>query len=89
MDRTNRPIKIALLIPSAQLRAYGESELVAQLSLLPYWELAPAAVFIPRGIHRVHYIKRSEQSGIWVGMAKETAHQLGTPLRSLMDGWSG
>ena len=32
------------------------------------------------------YIKRSEQSNIWVGMAKETAHQLGTPLSSIM-GW--
>jgi len=87
MDRTNRPIKIALHDTLVlNYVHYGESELVAQLRWLPYWELALAAVFILVAYIGFSYIKRSEQSGIWVGMAKETAHQLGTPLSSLM-GW--
>src|SRR5689334_16424014 len=43
-------------------------------------------MFILLGYVGFSYIKRSEQSNIWVGMSKETAHQLGTPLSSLM-GW--
>ena len=43
-------------------------------------------MFILVGYVGFSYIKRNEQSNIWVGMAKETAHQLGTPLSSMM-GW--
>jgi signal transduction histidine kinase len=65
---------------------YGESLLIRQLRWLPYVEIGLAAVFILIAYIGFSYIKRSEQSNIWVGMAKETAHQLGTPLSSLM-GW--
>jgi hypothetical protein len=87
MDRTNRPIRIAYgdTVVLSYLH-YGESELVAELRWLPFWELALAGVFILVAYIGFTYIKRSEQSNIWVGMAKETAHQLGTPLSSLM-GW--
>lgn len=87
MDRQNRPIRIAvndtLLLGYVH---YGESELVGELRRLPYLEIAFGAVFILVAYVGFSYIKRSEQSNIWVGMAKETAHQLGTPLSSLM-GW--
>lgn len=65
---------------------YGESDLVKQLRVLPYVEILVAAMFILVGYIGFSYIKRSEQANIWVGMSKETAHQLGTPLSSLM-GW--
>ena len=66
---------------------YGESPLITQLRLLPVIELAVVAVFILIGYISFSYIKRSEQSNIWVGMARETAHQLGTPISSLL-GWT-
>jgi signal transduction histidine kinase len=65
---------------------YGESKLITRLRLLPYVELAVVALFILIGYISFSYIKRSEQSSIWVGMARETAHQLGTPISSMM-GW--
>ena len=65
---------------------YDESDLVKELRWLPYIEIMVAAMFILIGYVGFSYIKRSEQANIWVGMSKETAHQLGTPLSSLM-GW--
>ena len=66
---------------------YGDSPLVQRLQLLPYVEIGIGALFIVIGYIGFSYIKRAEQSSIWAGMARETAHQLGTPLSSLM-GWS-
>lgn len=65
---------------------YGDSELVRKLRWLPYVEFAAAALFLLIGYLSFSYIKRSEQGSIWVGMARETAHQLGTPISSLL-GW--
>jgi signal transduction histidine kinase len=65
---------------------YGESKLITRLRLLPYIEIALVALWILIGYISFSYIKRSEQSNIWVGMARETAHQLGTPISSMM-GW--
>lgn len=65
---------------------YDESKLVYDLRMLPYIEILVAGMFILIGYIGFSYIKRSEQANIWVGMSKETAHQLGTPLSSLM-GW--
>jgi len=65
---------------------YGESPLITKLRRLPYLELGVVAVFILIGYISFSYIKRSEQSNIWVGMARETAHQLGTPISSML-GW--
>jgi signal transduction histidine kinase len=87
LDLQNQPIKVAyqdtIVINYVH---YGESELVTKLRYLPYVELAVGAMFILIGYIGFSYIKRNEQSNIWVGMAKETAHQLGTPLSSLL-GW--
>lgn len=66
---------------------YGESRLITRLRYLPYVELAVVTLFIFIGYVSFSYIKRSEQSSIWVGMARETAHQLGTPISSMM-GWT-
>ena len=87
MDRSHPSIKVTYqdTIILSYLH-YGESTLVVQLRWLPYIELAVAALFILIGYISFSYIKRSEQSNIWVGMARETAHQLGTPISSML-GW--
>lgn len=66
---------------------YGDSSIVTQLRYYPYFQIAFAILFILIAYSSFSYIKRSEQSNIWVGMSKETAHQLGTPISSLM-GWN-
>jgi len=86
MDSTNKPIPIKWNGTVLNYVHYGESRLVAELRWLPYVELALATVFILVAYVGFSYLKRNEQSNIWVGMSKETAHQLGTPLSSLM-GW--
>jgi len=65
---------------------YGDPKLILQLQAMPLIEIGLVAVFIIIGYIGYRNIKRSEQNFIWVGMAKETAHQLGTPISSLM-GW--
>src|SRR5713101_975554 len=90
LDRQNTPIRVVFGLSKqdslVQYLHYGESKLVTKLRWLPYVEIAVAGMFIILGYIGFSHIKRSEQSNIWVGMSKETAHQLGTPLSSLM-GW--
>lgn len=88
MDQVHTPIIVAYQDTIILSRVhYGESPLISQLRLLPFVELAAVALFILIGYISFSYIKRSEQSNIWVGMARETAHQLGTPISSLL-GWT-
>ena len=90
LDRQNPPIKVTLRVTPEdslyQFVHFGESALITKLRLLPYVEIAVGGMFVLIGYIGFSHIKRSEQSNIWVGMAKETAHQLGTPLSSLL-GW--
>ena len=87
MDRINHPIIVTYQDTIVLSRVhYGESPLITRLRWLPYVEIIIASLFIFVGYIGFSYIKRSEQSNIWVGMARETAHQLGTPLSSMM-GW--
>lgn len=65
---------------------YDYPPLVQQLQLMPFIEIGVVGVFLIVGFVGFRNIQRSEQRNIWVGMAKETAHQLGTPLSSMM-GW--
>ncbi len=65
---------------------YGDSEVINQLKLMPFIQIGIVLAFMIVGIIGFQNIRRSEERHIWVGMAKETAHQLGTPLSSLM-GW--
>lgn len=87
MDATHPPIEVtyedSILLTKIH---YGDSEHIRQLRYYPYIQLLIAAMFIVLGYIGFSSIKRSEQSNIWVGMAKETAHQFGTPISSLM-GW--
>jgi two-component system, sporulation sensor kinase E len=63
---------------------YDESSLLKQLRLYPYLMLLVIVVFISVVFGSFFIAKRNEQNKVWVGMAKETAHQLGTPVSSLM-----
>jgi signal transduction histidine kinase len=86
-DATNLPIKVSLNDTIVlQYVHFGESKIITELRWLPIIEIILASMFILLGYVGFSYIKRTEQSNIWVGMAKETAHQLGTPLSSVM-GW--
>ena len=87
MDAENKPIRVtfqdSLVLNYVH---YGESPLIKRLRWLPFIEITIGSLFIVVGYIGFSYIKRNEQSNIWVGMARETAHQLGTPLTSMM-GW--
>ncbi|MBL7997605.1 MAG: HAMP domain-containing histidine kinase [Candidatus Kapabacteria bacterium] len=63
---------------------YTNSVLVKRLRILPYVEIIIVTVFIGIGYLAFNYLKRNEESHIWVGMAKEAAHQLGTPISSML-----
>ena len=65
---------------------YGESYALNRLRWMPLIEMGTILLFLFIGFLGFRNIKNSEQRYIWVGMAKETAHQLGTPLSSLF-GW--
>lgn len=87
MDEQHNPILVTYADTVVlQKIHYGDSELITQLKYYPYLQILIAALFILLGYLGFSNIKKSEQSNIWVGMAKETAHQFGTPISSLM-GW--
>ncbi len=65
---------------------YGDSNLIKRLQWLPFLEIGAVAIFIILGFAGFSLIRNSEKRHIWVGMARETAHQLGTPVSALM-GW--
>ena len=65
---------------------YGDSEVINQLRVMPFVAIGLVLAFLLVVIVGFQNIRRSEERFIWVGMAKETAHQLGTPLSSLL-GW--
>lgn len=65
---------------------YGESPTVRYLRYFPYIQLSLLALLLGIGYVSYRAITKSEQSNLWVGMTKEAAHQLGTPLSSLY-GW--
>lgn len=86
MDLENSSVPIQYMETTVMFIHYGDSDLIRQLKWLPYVEIMVVTLFILIGFAGFQFIRNSERSGIWVGMAKETAHQLGTPLSSLM-GW--
>ncbi len=83
MDAVHTPIRIE---GYGQLVHYGESPLAVLIRRFPIVQLTVVALFVLVGYLGFSYVRRSEQSSLWVGMAKEAAHQLGTPLSSMI-GW--
>jgi two-component sensor histidine kinase len=63
---------------------YTHSELIDNLEMFPIIEFFIIAIFIVIGYMAFSNIRKTEESKVWVGMAKEAAHQLGTPISSLL-----
>jgi signal transduction histidine kinase len=83
MKNQHAPIK--LKVPGTQwLVFYKDSPLLTQLKLFPYVQLTLIAIFLLMAYAAFSSSRKSEQDQVWVGLAKETAHQLGTPISSLM-----
>lgn len=70
----------------SQFVYYGESPTVQLLRYFPYFQIGIMALLLGIGYTTYRSLKYTEQSNLWVGMAKEAAHQLGTPISSLF-GW--
>lgn len=80
-------IRVEVFPGISQYIFYEDSILLRQLSLYPYVELAVMIALVIIIYSAVVYTKKAEQNKVWVGLSKETAHQLGTPISSLM-AWS-
>ena len=63
---------------------YDESTLLKRLTQFPYWQLGVVLIFAVVAVFALLASKKAEQNKVWVGLSKETAHQLGTPISSLM-----
>lgn len=87
MDSANAPVPLIYNDYNLGYIHYGDTSMIRQLVMLPYIEISVVFLFIFLGYLTFQLIRSSEKRSIWVGMAKETAHQLGTPLTSLM-GWA-
>lgn len=87
MYRSGRFVKIILTDdPHAdyQIVCYDESNLLKRLATYPYVQLGIVFIFVVVAIFALLSSKKAEQNKVWVGLSKETAHQLGTPISSLI-----
>ena len=83
MKSEHEPIEINLP-EGKQYIFYKDSTLLTRLSFFPLIQLAVVALFLFLSYYAFSTSKRAEQNQVWVGMSKETAHQLGTPTSSLL-----
>ena len=92
MDIQNKPISIIFKNPNSEKDIllgylhYGDSNLIQRIKWLPFIEISVVALFIFVGFIGFNSIRNNEKRNLLIGMARETAHQLGTPVSALM-GW--
>ncbi|MCB9071949.1 MAG: HAMP domain-containing histidine kinase [Prevotellaceae bacterium] len=79
-----KPIEISLGDNQKQYIYYDDSNLLKQLAYFPYIQLSVIAIFLIGVLMALATTKNAEQNRVWVGLSKETAHQLGTPISSLL-----
>jgi signal transduction histidine kinase len=84
MKEENDPIKIIVSESETQYLYYRDSILLENLKYYPLVQFAVVFLFILVAYIAFNSSRNSEQNQVWVGMSKETAHQLGTPISSLM-----
>ena len=84
MASANDPIEVDIPGEGTMLVLYDDSYVLTQMQYYPLIQLVLIAVFLMVAYLVFSSFRRAEQDRVWVGMAKETAHQLGTPLSSLM-----
>ncbi len=84
MQEQHAPIEIEFAANQKNYIYYKDSFLLTQLRYYPFFQLAVITLFLLVSYLAFSSSRKAEQNQVWVGMAKETAHQLGTPLSSLM-----
>lgn len=84
LKKKNQPIPIDMEDGTFQYLYYDDSINLKRLLIYPYAQLSVMAVFILIAFLALTSTKRAEQNKVWVGLSKETAHQLGTPISSLI-----
>jgi signal transduction histidine kinase len=84
LKKKNKSIPIDLLDGTFQHLYYDDSIILKSLIILPYIQLSVLFVFIIIAFLALASTKKAEQNKVWVGLSKETAHQLGTPISSLI-----
>ncbi len=84
MKSEHEPIEVAIGEDYFQYIHYKNSYLLTQLKYFPYVQLGVISLFIVISYLAFSWSRKAEQNQVWMGLAKETAHQLGTPLSSIM-----
>ena len=84
MKAEHEPIEIKLMNEHSNFIYYKDSVLLNQLFYYPFFQLAGIFLFIILAYLAFSSSRKAEQNQVWVGMSKETAHQLGTPISSLL-----
>ena len=84
LKNSQNKIDIKIDKNDTQYLYYEDSTLLRRLSYFPYIQLAVLILFFAIAYFALMSIKKAEQNKVWVGLSKETAHQLGTPISSLM-----
>lgn len=84
MHAEHEPIELQIGPTLTQYILYKDSDVLVRLRYYPYFQLAVIALFLFVSYLAFSTSRKAEQNQVWVGMAKETAHQLGTPLSSMM-----
>lgn len=84
MKQQHKPLEMRGIDDEKLIAYYKDSFILTQLRFFPYIQLGVIGLFIMAAYVAFSSARRAEQDQVWVGMAKETAHQLGTPISSLM-----
>ena len=84
MEGEHQPIKVTLPSQGTCYVFYEESQILTRLRFFPFIQFGIISIFVIIAYLLFSIARRSEQNQVWVGMSKETAHQLGTPISSLM-----
>lgn len=83
-ESRHKPILIEFIEENKLYVYYDDSTVLKNLQLFPFVQLAVVFIFIAVSFLALNSAKKAEQNRVWVGLSKETAHQLGTPISSLM-----
>ena len=84
MEDENTPIAVTFGDQGTSYIFYQDSELLTIMKFFPLTQILIIGIFLTIAYFLFSYARKSEQNRVWAGMAKETAHQIGTPLSSIM-----
>jgi signal transduction histidine kinase len=84
MEKKNEPIEIVFFDNQSQHIFYDDSRILVWLVYYPYIQLLVIIIYLLIAYYAFNSSRKAEQNQVWVGMSRETAHQLGTPTSSLL-----